>query len=254
MNILITNDDGYDSPGIYALARQFMNEGEVVISAPDRQRSASSHSITMHNAISAAYQDFFDLNLRAYAVSGTPVDCVKLAYEKFMNGKIDLILSGVNDGGNLGNDVIYSGTVSAAIEGAMLGIPSIAVSLVECGDDREYYTAAKYAYKIYKKYIKSHPKDSIVLNVNVPGIPYEDIKGITGTSLGNRKYSNEYKEKKDPEGNILYWLSGDIVKTENGKTTDIFAIENNYVSITPMHFELTKFDYIDIINSWFNGE
>lgn len=251
MNILITNDDGIDSPGIYCLAKKFLNEGSIIISAPDRQRSASSHSITMHQPITAKKYNFFDLGCIAYAVSGTPVDCVKLAYEKLADERIDMVISGINDGGNLGTDVIYSGTVSAAIEGALLGIPSIAVSLSGRDKNRDYNTAADFAYLVYKKFIHENFVHGTVLNINVPNCQKDSIKGVIATSLGNLKYENNYQERKDDQGNINYWLAGDIVRTENGKTTDIFAVENNYVSVTPMHFELTKFQYIDTINQWF---
>jgi len=252
MNILITNDDGINSPGIYSLVKQFINEGNIIVSAPDRQRSASSHSITMHSPISAKKYNFHDLNCEAYSVSGTPVDCVKLGCEKLANNKIDIVLSGINDGANLGDDVIYSGTVSAAIEGAMLGIPSMAISLLSSeGTERDYSIAAKYAYIVYKKFLSSGFTSGTILNMNVPSCSESQIKGIIATSLGNRKYKNNYEERKDPRGNTYYWLAGDIVKTENGSTTDIYAVENNYVSVTPMHFELTKNSYIDTINSWF---
>lgn len=251
MNILITNDDGIDSPGIYSLVKEFIKEGNIYVSAPDRQRSACSHSITMHNTISAKKYDFYGLDCTAYAVSGTPVDCVKLACEKLIDVDIDVVLSGINDGGNLGTDVIYSGTVSAAIEGAMLNIPSIAVSLSGSGTDRDYSTSAEFAYKIYKSFIRENFIKGIVLNVNVPSCKREMIGGVIGTSLGIRKYSNNYQEKTDDQGNILYYLEGDIEVTENGKTTDIYAVDNNYISVTPMKLEFTKFEYIDIINSWF---
>ena len=251
MNILITNDDGISSPGIYALAKEFINEGNVIISAPDRQRSACSHSITMHEAISVSKYSFFDLNCTAYAVSGTPADCVKLAYDKLFDKKIDVVISGINDGGNLGTDVLYSGTVSAAIEGAILNIPSFAVSLVTNGNEPDFNTAAKYAHDIYIKFISNNFVNGITLNINIPSCKKQHIKGVLPTCLGNRRYINNYEEKKDTAGNTNYWLAGDLLKTDNGSTTDIFAVENNYVSVTPMHFELTKFDYLEVIKNWY---
>lgn len=250
MNILITNDDGIDSQGIYALAKQFIDEGNIIISAPDRQRSASSHSITMHMPITVRETKFFDLKCKAFAVSGTPADCVKLAYERLAGCSIDLVISGINDGGNLGTDVLYSGTVSAAIEGALLDIPSMAVSLLWNENKRDFSDAARYAYTIYKRLIAEKYIPGMVLNINVPSCSIGEIKGISAASLGIRKYMNSYEERIDQEGNRTYWLSGEIIKTENGNTTDIFAVENNYVSVTPMHYELTKYDYLDIINKW----
>lgn len=250
MNILITNDDGIDSQGIFKLAKEFMNEGNIIISAPDRQRSACSHSITMHTPITVKKISFFDIDCSAYAVSGTPVDCVKLAYEKFTDGKIDIIISGINNGANLGTDVLYSGTVSAAIEGAILNIPAIAVSLVEGSGQRDYSAAAFFTRLIYKKFVYENFKPGTILNINVPSCKQADIKGIAATSLGVRKYNNSYDERKDPRGNTYYWLAGDIAKTENNNTTDIYALDNNYVSVTPMHFEFTRFDYINTIKGW----
>jgi 5'-nucleotidase len=250
MNILITNDDGIDSLGIYALAKQFVNEGNIIVSAPDRQRSASSHSITMHMPITAKEVNFFDLDCKSFAVSGTPVDCVKLAYERLAGCNIDFVISGINDGENLGTDVLYSGTVSAAIEGALLDIPSMAVSLLYSKNEREYGTAARYAYIIYKKLVSETYIPGMVLNINVPSCKPDEIKGIAATSLGIRKYTNSYEERMDTQGNPYYWLAGDIVKNENGSTTDIFAVDNKYVSVTPMHYELTHYKYIDVINTW----
>lgn len=250
MNILITNDDGINCQGIYALTKEFIDEGNIIISAPDRQRSASSHSITMHESITAVESDFYNLGCRAYAVSGTPVDCVKLAFEKFAPDGIDLVLSGINDGGNLGTDVLYSGTVSAAIEGALLNLPSIAVSLCAGGSYRDYGMAAYYTRLIAKKYINESFKPGTVLNINFPACSREQLKGIAATTLGTIRYTNSYIEKVDREGNTHYQLAGTMLKTENGSATDIFAVENNYISVTPMHFEFTRYDYLDTIRKW----
>ncbi|HBM81984.1 MAG: 5'/3'-nucleotidase SurE [Clostridiales bacterium] len=250
MNILITNDDGINSEGIYALAKEFIKEGSIIVSAPDRQRSACSHSITMGRPLFAKRKSFFDLDCSAYAISGTPVDCVKLAYERFSDGKIDAVISGINDGENLGTDVLYSGTVSAAIEGALLGIPSIAVSLLRGDCKRDYSAAAHCARGIFKKFISQKFNPDILLNVNVPSCDEKNIKGFLATTLGTMKYTNNYQEEKDADGNTYFLLAGEVVKVENGRSTDIFAAQNNYVSITPMHFELTRFDYLQKIKEW----
>jgi 5'-nucleotidase len=250
MNILITNDDGINSQGILALAKEFINEGSVIISAPDRQRSASSHSITMHKPISARKSSFHGLNCNAYAVTGTPVDCVKLAYEKLANSRIDMVISGINEGSNLGTDVIYSGTVSAAIEGALLNIPSLAISLAGVNSEMNYNTAAQFTHMIFNKFIKDESKEGIVLNINIPNCKRNEVKGIIASSIGSRKYINNYEERKDQHGNLYYCLTGEIDKVENGSTTDIYAAENNYISITPMRFEFTRYDYLDNIGRW----
>lgn len=250
MNILITNDDGIDSLGIYELVKEFIGEGNVIVSAPDRQRSASGHSITMHQPITVRETNFYDLKCKAFAISGTPVDCVKLAFDKLAGCKIDFVISGINDGPNLGTDVLYSGTVSAAIEGALLDIPSMAVSLSWGEKDRDFSTAAYFAHIIFKRFISDTYTPGIILNVNVPSCSKNEINGISATSLGIRKYSDSYEERRDPRGNLYYWLTGDVIKTENGNTTDIYAIDNNYISVTPMHYELTKHEFIEIIKSW----
>jgi 5'-nucleotidase len=250
MNILITNDDGIDSQGIYSLVKKFTNKGNIVICAPDRQRSASSHSLTMHKPISMKKINLFGLECEAYSITGTPVDCVKLAYEKLFNGPIDLLISGINDGANLGTDVLYSGTVSAAIEGAVLGIPSIAVSLITKEGENDYANAANYANIISNKFLQHNFALGTILNINVPSCDGSQINGIMATSLGTIRYANSFEERKDPRGNSYYWLAGSIVTTDNEETTDVFAVSNNYVSVTPMHFELTKFEYLDIIKKW----
>lgn len=245
MNILITNDDGIDSPGIYALAKEFMDEGEIMVSAPDRQRSACSHSMTIGEPIFVSPVDFHGLSCKAYAVSGTPVDCVKLAYNIFSERKIDVIFSGINNGGNLGTDVLYSGTVSAAIEGTILGIPSFAVSLANSGRDSDYSTAAHFAKQIYNKLKGASFLEGSVININVPYCSMEAIKGISAATLGTMRYNDNYERIKDSKGNMYYVLSGDIIDLQNDETTDIHAIKNNYISVTPMHLDLTGFDYID---------
>lgn len=245
MNILITNDDGIGSPGIYALAKEFMDEGEIVVSAPDRQRSACSHSMTIGEPIFASPVDFFGLPCKAYAVSGTPVDCVKLAYNIFSERKIDAVISGINNGGNLGTDVLYSGTVSAAIEGTILGIPSFAVSLANPGRESDYSTAALFAKQVYSKLKGASFLQGSVININIPYCPKEAIKGISATTLGVMRYNDSYEQIKDSKGKTYYVLSGDIIDLQNNESTDIHAVKNNYVSVTPMHLNLTGFDYLD---------
>lgn len=254
MNILVTNDDGIDSEGIYSLVKELNTIGNIIVSAPDSQRSACSHSITMHGPITVRETKFHDIDCKAFAVSGTPADCVKLAYERLAGCSIDFVLSGINDGANLGTDVLYSGTVSAAIEGALLDIPSMAVSLLYGQVVRDYSVSAYFARKIFEKFTTEKYVPGTVININVPPCGMKDIKGISATTLGIRKYTNSYKEMKDEKGNLVYMMAGDIVKTENGSTTDIFAVENNYISVTPLHYELTKHDYIDIIKKWWHTD
>lgn len=253
MNILITNDDGIDAQGIHFLAKAFMDMGKIIISAPDKQRSASSHAITIHEQINIKRVDFHNSNIEAYAVSGTPVDCVKLACDKLFQGSVDLILSGINHGANLGNDVLYSGTVSAAIEGTLLGVPSMAVSVAGVCEDEYLDTAAFYTRYIYDKCVKKSINKGTMLNINVPSCHRQEINGMIATCLGVRKYTNIFQERVDTSGNTSYLLRGEIDKVQNGETTDVYAVENSYISVTPMHFELTRFDLIDKINELINN-
>lgn len=249
MKILLTNDDGIFAQGIRDLAKALIDIGDVFVVAPNRQRSATGHAITMHEPLRAEKIDYFDMKLQAWAVSGTPSDCVKLGIEALMKDLPDIVFSGINRGPNLGTDVLYSGTVSAAIEGAMLGFPSVAVSLASF-KDLDYSFAAKFSKKIAKLVIeKQLPKDTL-LNVNIPNQNEEVIQGVKITTLGVRKYKNSFIERIDPHGEPYYWLGGEAVDEINGEETDIHSINQGYISITPIHFDLTKFELLERLEQW----
>lgn len=249
MKILITNDDGIYAEGILCLANALNKIGNVVIAAPDRQRSATGHAITMHEPLRAKKVKLFEKDFEAWAISGTPADCVKLAVESLMTSKPDIIFSGINDSPNLGTDVLYSGTVSAAIEGAILGYPSVAVSLADF-KNLNYEYAAEFCCDIATKIIQNKLPEDTVLNINIPNCPKEEIKGVDITTLGVRKYKNAFTERIDPRGDSYYWLGGEIIKQKSIQGTDTHSIQNKNISITPIHFDLTKFELIDTIKEW----
>ncbi len=249
MKILITNDDGIYAKGIYQLAYELQKISDVFIVAPDRQRSATGHAITMHKPLRSKNIKIFDKNFNAWSINGTPADCVKFAIESLLEEKPDLIFSGINSGPNLGTDVLYSGTVSAAIEGAILGYPSVAVSLASF-DDLDYTYAAKFCCLLAEKMIKNELPKETLLNVNIPNCKEEHIKGVNITRLGVRKYKNSFIKRIDPRGQPYYWLGGEIIDEKIDDQTDIYSIKNNYISVTPIHFDLTEFNFIEPLKKW----
>lgn len=249
MFILVTNDDGIEAPGIKCLAVSLKEIGDVVVVAPERERSAVGHAITMHKPLRAVTVDYYGTDVRAWAVNGTPSDCVKLGVEALLDKKPDMVVSGINKGPNLGTDVLYSGTVSAAVEAAILGIPSIAISLASYDAD-DYSVAAKFAKTVAKNiYEKKLEKDTL-LNVNIPGVSYDRVKGVKITCLGTRRYKNSFDIRKDPRGQQYYWMSGEAVDEFKSDNCDINMIAQNYITVTPIHFDLTKFDLIEKLQKW----
>ncbi|HBO85208.1 MAG TPA: 5'/3'-nucleotidase SurE [Deltaproteobacteria bacterium] len=242
--ILVSNDDGVHSDGILRLAKVLKKLGDVFIVAPDRERSAASHSLTLHRPLRVE-----KVGHNIYSVDGTPTDCINLAINGILPERPDIVVSGINKGGNLGDDVTYSGTVSAAMEGTLMGIPSIAVSLVG-HDNFDFKYAARFASKLVK-YVISHnlPKDTL-LNVNVPGLNNSEIKSYRITKLGKRVYGDAIVEKTDPRGKKYYWVGGNNMKWTGGKDSDFEAIANGYISITPIHLDLTNYSALKEIHSW----
>ena len=239
MKILVSNDDGINSEGIYKLAKELTKLGKVIVVSPESERSASGHSITMHKPLRSNRVDFFGSDIEAWSINGTPSDCVKFALEVLAKGEIDLVVSGMNKGPNMGTDVLYSGTVSAAIEGALYDKPSIAFSLC-CNEKCNFDTASVLAADICKKLYSFGIEKDTVINVNIPYCPIEKIKGIKITKLGVRKYKNSFVKRKDPRGRSYYWLAGELDEVEDNEDTDIRAIKDNYVSITPIKIDLTN--------------
>jgi len=232
--ILVTNDDGIHAPGLAILAQALQVLGHIVIVAPDQDNSAASHSLTMKRPLRVK-----DLGQNRYSVDGTPTDCVTLAMGKILPHKPQLVVSGINPGPNLGDDVSYSGTVSAAVEGTMLGAPSLAVSLA--GEEPFCFeTSAAIAVQLARTILdKGLPKDTL-LNVNVPNRLREEIAGVRFTRQGRRVYDGAIKETSDPWGRQHYWIGGGTPLWDKGEDTDAQAILAGYVSITPLHLDLTN--------------
>lgn len=242
--ILVSNDDGIHSEGIKALVRALKRVGEVFTVAPDRERSAASHSLTLHRPLRVE-----KIGPNAYAIDGTPTDCINLAVNGILKKRPDLVVSGINKGGNLGDDVTYSGTVSAAMEGTLLGIPSFAISLVSISRENfDFKNAARFAARLARFILKNRlPKDTL-LNINVPDV--DDIKGYRITKQGKRLYGDAIVEKVDPRGKKYYWIGGDILKWEGGEDTDFKAITSNFISITPVHLDMTNYASFKELHKW----
>ncbi|MCX7724258.1 MAG: 5'/3'-nucleotidase SurE [Thermodesulfovibrio sp.] len=237
--ILVTNDDGFFSKGIQYLAEILKELGEVYIVAPDRDRSAVSHALTMHRPLRV---DLIKEN--CYSVNGTPTDCVALGVKKLLPREPDLIVSGINKGANLGEDITYSGTVSAAIEGTILGVPSFAISLV--GERPfKYETAGYYAIKIAKFILEKGLPPDTLLNVNVPNKNLSEIRGIRITKQGKRSYENSIHEIFSPWGEKQYWIGGGVVSWQKMDGTDIQAVMENFTSVTPLHIDLTNYQALE---------
>lgn len=248
MNVLITNDDGIHAEGLFALKTAFDKIANVYVVAPDRPRSACGHSITLHKPLRADKVTLRD-GSTAFASNGTPSDCVSLGLLGIVDKKIDLVISGINRGPNLGWDLTYSGTVSAAMEGAISGVQSIAISVATYESDVNYSTAARLSVQI-AQVLKEHKlPESTLLNINVPPID-SDIKGIRITKAGKRRYMGSLEKRSDPTGRDYYWLGGDQPVDSLDEGTDVKAIADDYISITPIHLDLTDYSALESIHSW----
>ncbi len=244
MKILISNDDGYLATGINALTDALEQVADVVVVAPDRNRSAASSSLTLHTPLRVSR-----VANNRYKVDGTPSDCVHLAVTGFLDHEPDLVVSGINHGANLGDDVIYSGTVAAALEGRFLGLPTIAVSLV--GHDLKHFdTAARVASELVQKIDRTGLASDVVLNVNVPNRPYEDLRGIRATRLGFRHKSEPILKDTDPYGRPIYWVGPAGKGQDAGEGTDFHAIEQGAASVTPLRVDLTRHEAVQGISDW----
>lgn len=244
MKILISNDDGYLATGINALTDALEKVADVVVVAPDRNRSAASSSLTLHTPLRVS-----EYGKNRYKVDGTPSDCVHLAVTGFLGYEPDLVVSGINHGANLGDDVIYSGTVAAAMEGRFLGLPTIAVSLV--GHDLKHFdTAARVASELVRKIERSSLAADIVLNVNVPDRPYDELTGIHATRLGFRHKSEQILRDSDPYGRPIYWVGPAGKGQDAGEGTDFYAVEHGGVAITPLKVDLTRHEAVQGIADW----
>lgn len=249
MNILITNDDGVHAEGLMAVKAALDGVGRVFVVAPDRPRSACGHSITLHKPLRAEKVALRDGTI-AYASNGTPSDCVSLGLLGMIEEPIDLIVSGINHGPNLGWDLTYSGTVSAAMEGAITGVRSFAISVASYGGSVDYGPAAAFAADL-ARILRDHDlPESTLLNVNVPDLPASEIKGVAITRQGKRRYSGQLEKRTDPMGRDYYWLGGDRPEDTLEQGTDVHAVANGWVSVTPVHLDLTDYASIDAVRSW----
>ncbi|MCL4550571.1 MAG: 5'/3'-nucleotidase SurE [Bacteroidetes bacterium] len=248
MKILISNDDGISSPGLNALAIELKKLGDVTIVAPVTEQSAVGHAITMKYPlrITDFYKngDFF-----GYAVDGTPADCIKIGIRNIMHEPPDIVVSGINLGSNTAINIIYSGTVSAAREAAIMDVPSIAVS-VTSHEAKDFSFAAKFSSRLAQMVAKNKMPAGTLLNVNIPDLPEDQISGVLLTQQGKSKWDDVYEERKDPYGQKYYWLTGNLVQHDTTLETDQFAIRKNYVSVTPIHFDLTDYKTYDTMKSW----
>lgn len=247
MKILISNDDGYMAEGIQALAEAMATLGDITVVAPDRNRSGASNSLTLENPLRVT-----KLENGVHRVEGTPTDCVHLAITGLLDEEPDMVISGINAGANLGDDVLYSGTVAAAMEGRFLGLPAIAISL-NGHTATHFETAAWVAKKVVAQLqLSSLPADTI-LNINVPDIPIEDITGFESTRLGRRHKAEPVIKELDPRGRPMYWVGPAGEEEDAGPGTDFYAIRHGAVSVTPLQIDLTHYDAIDGVASWLQG-
>jgi 5'-nucleotidase len=244
VNILVTNDDGISSPGLAALARAMRRLGDVWVVAPDRERNAVGHALTLHKPLRITRVD-----RQVFSINGTPTDCVNLALKKLMPRAPKLVISGINRGVNLGDDVTYSGTVSAALEGTIMGIPSIAVSQ-EGDEEFQFDAAAAYAARIARIVLKHGLPEETLLNVNVPNRPLKSIKGATFAPLSRRRFDDPIVEKRDPRGRKYYWIAGTRQSWSRHTNSDYDAVRRGRVAITPIHLDVTHHAALDLLRHW----
>lgn len=248
MHILISNDDGYLAQGINTLAAALQPYADVSVVAPDKNRSAASNSLTLDMPLRATPCDNGFVR-----VDGTPTDCVHLAITGLLEREPDMVFAGINHGANLGDDVLYSGTVAAATEGRFLGLPAVAISLAG-SDPKHFDTAAQVAVVLLKK-IQAHPlPDDTLLNVNVPDLPFDQLKGFQSTRLGQRHKAEAVIRSNDPRGQTIYWVGPPGSEQDAGPGTDFDAIRNGYVSITPLQLDMTRFDRLEGLREWLTKE
>ncbi len=260
MKLLVGNDDGIFAPGIRALANTLATAGyAVTVVCPDRERSATGHGLTIHKPLRAEQIDgLFHPAVEAWACSGTPADCIKLALEALLDEPPALVVSGINQGSNLGTDVLYSGTVSAAMEGVIAGVTSLAVSLTSFSHS-DFQPAADCALALLGKLLKQSLAQPLLFNVNVPALPQVDLTTLKMTRQGLRRYHDLFEKRIDPRGKIYYWLAGEVLEEvdppethprEVGILTDVQAIRQGCVSVTPLQYNLTDFDRVAEAQSW----
>ncbi len=247
MHFLISNDDGYRAKGLACLAQALSSIAQITVVAPDRDRSGASNSLTLDRPLRAtAGENGF------ISVDGTPTDCVHLAITGLLDSEPDMVVSGINGGANLGDDVLYSGTVAAAVEGRFLGYPAMALSLASI-EPMHFDTAAQVAIALIKRLETRRLAPDIILNVNVPDLLYADIAGFQSTRLGHRHKAEPVVRMADPRGRIIYWVGPAGAEQDAGPGTDFYAVNHGYVSVTPIQIDLTRYDAMDMIGDWLQG-
>lgn len=248
---MVVNDDGITAPGIRALITFILDIGDVFVVAPNQSMSGMGHAITINSTLRFTKHDGGYVDVEEYSCSGTPVDCVKFGTAVVANGrKVDLVVSGINHGQNSSINVIYSGTMSAAIEGAIEGIPSIGFSLCDHSLDADFSACESIVKSLVQKTLDKGSLNGYCLNVNIPAIPAEEIKGIKICRQAKAFWEKDFQERKDPMGNSYYWLAGNFNNQDQGTDTDIWALENNYVSVVPTMFDLTAHTAITELKSF----
>ncbi len=244
MHILLSNDDGYLAQGLIALAEGLQLFAEISVVAPDRNRSAASNSLTLEMPLRA-----LQMANGFIKVDGTPTDCVHLAITGLLDKEPDMVFAGINHGANLGDDVLYSGTVAAATEGRFLGLPAVAISMVS-SDPQYLDTAVKVAGEILQRLLDKPLAKDILLNINVPDLPWDKIKGFQSTRLGQRHKAEPVIQAQDPRGRIIYWVGPPGAEQDAGPGTDFYAVSQGYVSVTPLQLDLTRYDALDTLKEW----
>lgn len=248
--ILITNDDGITAPGIRNLIEVMQEIGDIVVVAPDKPQSATGHSITINNTLYLNEVSDKNNSIKEISCSGTPVDCVKLAVSEILKQKPDLCVSGINHGSNSSINVIYSGTMSAAVEAGIEGIPAIGFSLLDYDWNADFNPAKKFIKKIAQEVLANGLPEGVVLNVNIPKLSANEIKGIKVCRQAKAVWQEKFDKRKTPQGRDYYWLTGEFVNQDKGDDTDEWALENGYISIVPVHFDLTAHHAMQQLNTW----
>lgn len=247
--ILITNDDGITAPGIRALVEAVKDLGDIVVVAPDSPQSAMGHAVTISKPLRLVRTNLYG-DIPSYQCSGTPADCVKLAVDKVLHRKPDLLLSGINHGSNSSINILYSGTMSAAMEGAIEGITAAGFSLCDFSIDADFTLAGKIARSVAQNMLANGLPKGVLLNVNIPKLTQETFKGTKVCRQALAKWEEEFDERQDPNGKNYYWLTGKFVNFDKGNDTDEWALANGYASIVPVQFDLTAHNAIGLINQW----
>lgn len=247
--ILVTNDDGIFSKGIRSLVESAQKFGDVLLVAPDKPQSGMGHAITINNVLRMQKSDLF-ADVKAYTCTGTPVDCVKLAIYEILKRKPDILLSGINHGENTSTNVLYSGTMSAAVEGAMEEIPSIGFSLADFDSNADFSASQAVAETIIRKVLENGLAKGVCLNVNVPKVSLKQLKGIKVCRAAKAFWEDRFDKRLDQHGNPYYWLTGEFLNTDLGEDTDLFALKEHYASVVPVGYDLTAYHVMSELNTW----